>query len=88
IDRMKAAGKPVGGIGWGEAVLVKHGVLFNKRAAISPHVFATEPTLFADKMGISWQKQPVVADGKVVTAAGAGDALAFADKVLELLDVK
>lgn len=82
------AGKPVGAICAGQAVLVEHGVLRAREAALSPQLERDRPDFFRPFRGIVWKREGVVTDGKVVTAAGPDDAGPFADALLKLMAAK
>lgn len=75
--------KLVGAICAAPKVLVSAGILDNKRATSFPNVIEQNPAL-----GMTFQNQPVVVDGNVVTSRSAGTALDFALTLVELLTDK
>ncbi|MBA4065561.1 MAG: hypothetical protein C0501_17970 [Isosphaera sp.] len=80
---LRATGKPVAAIGGGQRVLATHGALKGRSAARCEPLLSNYPGLaFA---GVTWVDKPVVVDGRVVTAAGAAHADAFADALVKLL---
>jgi serine/threonine protein kinase/putative intracellular protease/amidase len=81
-------GKPVGAICVGVGVLAEHGALANRDAARPPQLEKDWPRLFGPLRRINWKREGVVADGKIVTAAGPEDAVPFADALLKLLNGK
>lgn len=62
------------------AVLAKAGLLRGKKAACYP---STEDQLGP---GATLLREPVVVDGHIITSRGAGTAIPFALKIIELLD--
>jgi serine/threonine-protein kinase len=82
------AGKPVGGICMGVGVLAEHGALVNRKAAEPEQLRKDLPRLFVPSRRTTWKKEGVVIDGKVVTADGPRDAVAFADALLKLMGAK
>ncbi|MFM8273502.1 MAG: DJ-1/PfpI family protein, partial [Gemmata sp.] len=88
IQKAKADGKPVGAIGMGVGVLAAQGFLKGKKAAPCPPLFDRFPMLRWDKIGVLWDKSPLAADGKVITASGGREGALFADGVLKLIDGK
>jgi len=77
-------GLVVAGICMSGAVLANAGVLDGKRAT----VFETPESVEAlAQGGAEYVKEPVVADGNVITAEGPGAAADFAAKILEALGV-
>jgi putative intracellular protease/amidase len=82
------AGKPVGGICVGVGVLAEHGALLNRDAARPPQLEKDWPRVFGPFRRINWKREGVVTDGKIVTATGPDDAVAFADALLRLMNAK
>jgi putative intracellular protease/amidase len=82
LDRATKAGKPVGAICLGQAVLAYHGFLTGKTVAANPQTRMMPK--FRDA-GINWKDTRVEVDGRLVTAAGPEDAAAFAEKLLAVI---
>jgi len=80
-DRAKA-GKVVAGICLSGAVLGKAGVAKGRRATCWPDAAAIEELR---KGGARYEKQPVVADGNVITADGPASARAFGEAIAAAL---
>ncbi len=76
VKRLDARGKLVAAICAAPTILVKAGVLDGRRATIFPGMERELPKPRADK---------IVVDGKIVTSQGAGTAVEFALKIVELL---
>jgi eukaryotic-like serine/threonine-protein kinase len=88
INSALDAGKPVGAICVGQRVLVEHGKLGGRAAAISSQLELERGGYFSPASGINWKREGVVVDGKIVTANGPEDAVAFADALLKLMGGK
>ncbi len=76
IKKFNSKGKLVGAICAAPLVLVKAGILENKKATIHPGMERELPHPRSD---------PVVVDGNVVTSQGVGTALDFSLKLVEIL---
>ena len=74
VVAVHAAGKPVGAICLSPPVLARAGILSGKRATTYP---AERAIVELKRGGAEYVRQPVVADGMVVTASGPEAAAAF-----------
>ncbi|MCX8163106.1 MAG: DJ-1/PfpI family protein [Candidatus Micrarchaeota archaeon] len=82
------AGKIIGAICWAPTILAKAGILKDKKATCwlgpdSEYGMQTDTVL--EKFGSKFVNQPVVIDGKIITANGPAAAEEFAKKMLEAL---
>jgi len=78
--RFKAAGKTVAAICIAPNILANAGVLKGVRATCFPDPEVKEN--FKEK-GVKYSQEPVVADGKIVTADGPASAREFGKKIAE-----
>jgi putative intracellular protease/amidase len=78
LDKMKAANKPVGAICIGQDVLIEHGCLRDKPAALNPQLQEKHPS-------VKWEPKSVVVSGKVVTGGTPESAVEFADTLLRVI---
>jgi len=87
IDKMLKGGKVVAAMCNGERILAMHFALKGKRASYSEAVVPKFLFLLKDDFRgpITWERTPVVVDGKVVTASNHKDAEPFADALLKVL---
>lgn len=76
LKNMAIGGKIIAAICGAPAVLVKAGILENKKATIYPGMEKELPRPRADK---------VVVDGNVITSQAAGTAMEFALKLVEIM---
>jgi protease I len=75
-------GKVIGAICLGPMVLAKAGVLVDKQAT----VFKTKEAIdLLKKNGAVYKEQPLVVDGKIITANGPAVADIFGKKIAEML---
>jgi len=83
-----AEGKIIGAICWAPTILAKAGVLKGKKATVwagPDSEYGMSTTDYLKKEGVLVQKQPVVLDGKIVTAEGPHAARRFAEEIEKLL---
>jgi protease I len=66
-------------------ILAKAGVLKGKRATVWSSSVDREPVRILEEQGALYQKNPVVVDGKIVTANGPQAAQEFAKAIINLL---
>lgn len=81
-------GKVVAAICWAPTILAKAGVLRGKMATVwagPDSEFGMMTTDYLKKEGALYQKQPVVVDGKIITAEGPHAAKKFAEEIAKLL---
>jgi putative intracellular protease/amidase len=88
IERMRQDGKPVAAICVGQGVLITHGALRGRYAALCKPLQEKHPFITDSRSFIKWEDKPVVVDGKIVTAAGPEHAREFADALVKLMDGK
>ncbi|RLC41954.1 MAG: hypothetical protein DRH51_00035 [Candidatus Coatesbacteria bacterium] len=82
IDKASQMNKVIGSICLAPGVLAEAGVLTGKKATVYDHPDARK--LFDDN-GVTYVKEDVVVDGKIVTASGPNVAEDFGRKIIELL---
>lgn len=82
VKEVHRAGKPVAAICLSGAVLARAGVLQGKRATVYP---AERAILELKRGGAAYVDQPVVVDGKIITASGPEAAAAFGAALLTQL---
>ena len=83
-----AKGKIVAAICWAPTILAKAGLLKGKKATVwagPDSEYGMSTTDYLKKEGVLVQKQPVVLDGKIVTAEGPHAARRFAEEIEKLL---
>lgn len=66
-------------------ILAKAGVLAGKRATVWSSPMNKEPVRILKEKGAIYQDQPVVVDGKIITANGPAAAENFAKTIIEVL---
>jgi protease I len=66
-------------------ILAKAGVLKGKRATVWSSSVDREPVRILEEQGALYQENPVVVDGKIVTANGPQAAEEFAKAIIDLL---
>ncbi len=82
VKAFERAGKPVGAICLSGAVLARAGILQGRRATVYP---ADRAILELKRGGATYVAEPVVVDGKIVTADGPESAAAFGAALLSQL---
>jgi len=80
------ANKVLGAICIAPAILAKAGVLEGKKATVWSSIMDKSAVKILEEGGADFQKEPVVVDGKIVTASGPSAAKEFAQKIIEVLD--
>lgn len=80
-----AAGKILAAICISPAILAKSGVLSGKKATVWSSPMDKSAVKILQENGADYQEEPVVIDGKIVTASGPAAAEEFAKKIVELL---
>jgi len=83
-----AKGKVVGAICWAPTTLAKAGVLKGKKATVwfgPDNEFGVRTDKVIEKFGGMYVSQPVVTDGKIITADGPRSAKKFAEEIVKLL---
>ncbi|VVC02849.1 Intracellular protease 1 [Candidatus Bilamarchaeum dharawalense] len=82
VSGANAKGKVIGGICLGVMAVATSGILANKSATVFPD---RQAVLLLRDNGARYVNQPVVVDGKIVTADGPANAGKFGTAILELL---
>ncbi|MFH1841546.1 MAG: DJ-1/PfpI family protein [Candidatus Nealsonbacteria bacterium] len=77
--------KVLGAICIAPVLLAKAGVLAGKKATVWSSPLDKFPVRILEKEGAFYQKEGVVTDGKIITAAGPPFAAQFAEEVLRVL---
>jgi protease I len=77
--------KVLGGICIAPALLAKAGVLGGKEATVWSHYLTKEPINILRRSGVFYKDEPVVVDGKIITANGPDAAEEWAVKIVEIL---
>ena len=77
--------KLVGAICFAPAILARAGVLFGKKATVWSSSMDKSAIKILKEEGVLYRDDPVVVDGKIVTANGPAAAKEFGEKVLQLL---
>ena len=67
------------------AILAKAGVLKGKRATVWTSALNKKAKKALEENGAIYQKDPIVQDGKIITADGPSVAKEFAEKIIDLL---
>lgn len=80
------ASKVLGAICIAPAILAKAGVLEGKKATVWSSIMDKSAVKILEEGGADFQKDPVVIDGKIITALGPPVAKEFAQKIIEVLD--
>jgi len=75
----------VGAICIAPTILAKAGVLSKKRATVWSSAMDKSAVKILKEEGVKYEEEPVVADGKIITADGPQSARKFAEAVIELL---
>ena len=69
-------------------ILAKAGVLKNKKATVWSSVLDREPIKILENHGVKYEPNPVVVDGKIITADGPSSAKIFSKEILRVLTEK
>jgi len=77
--------KVLGAICIAPAILAKAGVLDGKKATVWSSVMDKSAVKILEENGAIFQKNSVVADGKIVTGNGPDAAKGFAEKIIEII---
>lgn len=83
-----AKGKIVAAICWAPTILAKAGLLKGKKATLwvgPDSEFGMSTSEYLKKQGAEVLKQPVVVDGKIITAEGPHAARKFAEEIVKSL---
>lgn len=80
-----SAGKVLAAICVSPVVLAKAGVLSGKRAAVWSSPMDKSAVRILEKNGAKYSDEPVVADGKIITASGPSAAGEFAKTIVKIL---
>lgn len=79
------AGKILGAICIAPAILAKAGVLEGKKSTVWSSTMDKSAVKILESSGAKYLAEPVVVDGKIVTASGPIAAKKFAEKIIEIL---
>jgi len=79
------AGKILGAICIAPAILAKAGVLEGKKSTVWSSAMDRSAVKILESSGAKYLAEPVVVDGKIVTASGPIAAKKFAEKIIEIL---
>ncbi len=80
------AGKVLGAICIAPTILAKAGVLEGKKATVWSNQMDKSAIKILKENGAVYQEQPVVVDGKIITANGPAVAKDFANEIIGLLE--
>lgn len=78
-------GKVLGAICIAPALLAKAGALQGKKATVWSSPLDKSPIKMLEAGGATYQDEPVVTDGKIVTANGPGAAKQFAEALIKVI---
>ncbi len=67
------------------AILAKAGVLSGKKATVWSNPMEKSAIKILKEEGVKYQSEPVIIDGKIVTANGPAAAKSFAEAIIEVL---
>lgn len=68
------------------AILARAGVLSGKRATVWSNIMDKSAVKILKEEGVKYQPEPVVIDGKIITADGPASAKKFAEAIIEAIE--
>ena len=84
-NQVVSEGKVLGAICVAPAILARAGVLKNKKATVWSSTLDKSAVKILKEEGANYQSDPVVVDGKIVTALGPQAARKFAETIVRVL---
>jgi len=85
VKETVAQGKVLASICISPVILAKAGVLDGKKATVWSSPMDRSPVKGLEKRGATYQDQPVVVDGKIITGSGPDAAKEFGEAIVEAL---